>query len=170
MKYKTVLAMIVFPVFFSTLVCFGEDYSGKNALFIDLSQSALSWETGGMGLTLSYERILGSRVSFLGKGIYMDLADAPGEPKLILASLGCRCYFAPPALKGFFAGFYPMAGIAREGNETTFLAGATTELGFSWRVGKARRLILEPHIQYPYFISQPPLIGIVPGISLGYLF
>jgi len=63
-----------------------------------------------------------------------------------------------------------MAGVGIEGGASTFLSGGEAELGFTWQVGKTRRLIVEPYIQYPYIAAQPPLIGIAPGISLGYMF
>jgi len=170
MKSKTVLTLVVVLALSGNLLCYGADFSGKSAFSLDLSQSALSWEAGGLGLTMSYERVLGNRISVQGKGTYMHLADAPGSLKMILASLGFRWYFAPPALKGFFAGLYPMAGVGIEDGTSSFLAGGTAELGYTWRVGKTRRFLVEPYIKYPYFAGQPPLIGIAPGISLGYMF
>jgi hypothetical protein len=142
----------------------------RSALFLDLSQSMLSWEAGGIGLSLEYERALSGRFSLIVGGIYMNLPVDPTSPRILLASLGPRFYFALPAVQGFYTGLYPIAGYGIVDGAGSFLAGLIAELGYAWRVGPGRRFILEPYIKYPYIFGQDPLIGIAPGLSLGWAF
>jgi hypothetical protein len=170
MKLKKVIIITILLAASSLFFCYGKDNPGRNALFVDLTRSSLSWSAGGFGLTLGYEQALGESLSLMAEGTWMHLAEAPSSPRLMLASLGLRYYFSPPTVEGMFAGLQLMTGVGIENDEAAFLAGAKAELGYAWRIGKNRSFILEPYIQYPYFIGQGILIGIAPGLSLGYLF
>lgn len=141
-----------------------------NLLSMDLTQSALSWQAGGFGLTLGYEHGLGNRFSLQGEIIYMSFPVDLQDPELLLALVGIRYYFSPPAMRGFFAGLSGMAGGARERGVVSFQAGLRAKIGFAWRLGKNRRFLVEPYIMYPYIFGEDPLIGIAPGFSLGFGF
>jgi hypothetical protein len=142
---------------------------GPSALVrADTRPLGLGFGSGGFGLALGGELALGRRLSIVADIQYMDLSDA--DVSMLTANAGPRVYFTPPAGRGLYAGAYLSGLYGRRYGAPAFLLGFELELGFAYLPWRRPGFLVEPYIKYPYFFGDEMLVGIAPGLSIGWGF
>ncbi len=140
----------------------------RGALRVDLRPISNGFGSGGWGIALGGELVLRGRLSLVAELQYMDLAD--GGARLLTAHLGPRAYLRPDALGGAFLGAYALGRLGFDLGDASIGGGLMLEAGWAWRPRFAPSLLVEPYIKYPWFVGEEILIGIAPGLALGWAF
>lgn len=146
-----------------------EDGQGyRAALRVDLRPAVNGFNSGGWGVALGGELVLGGRFSLVADLQYLDLAD--GDASLATLHVGPRVYLAPRALHGLFAGAYALGRQGTRPGDSSFGFGLMLEAGWAWLPPFLPGLIVEPYVKYPWFFGEEVLVGIAPGLALGWAF
>lgn len=170
------LKVAAFSAFLALAVlapCPAQDAAGgadgaRGNLRVDLRPVTLGLSSGGFGLSAGWEGRIGSRFSVLAMAEYQWLGDA-GVSTLI-AYAGPRFSFDAPAIEGFLFGAYPMFLYAVDFGTPVPGFGFMLELAYAWIPRGLPLLLVEPYVKYPYVFGEDPLVGVAPGISLGWAY
>jgi len=140
----------------------------KAALRVDTRPISLGLSAGGFGLALGGELPLGLTVTLVAEAQYMDLSD--GETSFLTLHCGARAYPARRGIEGLFAGAYALGLAGSRYGESSQAFGFMLEAGYAWLPRLVPGLVVEPYIKYPYFFGDEVLVGIAPGLSIGWVF
>ncbi len=163
LNFLIIIICLIILIHVFNIMVFAQNFS----LFIDLKPFYLSLMSNGPGIGIGHEYFLFNHYTLYGKFVYMNFYE--NDIWLIYYLQGARFYFNKEYYDKFFIGFYVIIlyGIAEGNKDIAF--GIQCEIGYKWIIEGFNRFYIELQLGYIYFFKEMPILGISPGLSVGFI-